>query len=83
MSAATVLRHTPPPGEAALKRRHRLWIMLGGGLGIVGAIALCANGLTYYILSADLRTKYSARKEISSGLSRRGGRTIGKLVKRK
>jgi TRAP-type C4-dicarboxylate transport system permease small subunit len=55
MSAATVSRYTPAPADAARKRRHRLWIMLGAAAGIVAAIALCVNGLSYYILSADAR----------------------------
>src|ERR1035437_5884116 len=55
MSAATVSRYTPAPADAARKRRHRLWIMLGAAAGIVAAIALCVNGLRYYILSADAR----------------------------
>jgi len=55
MSAATVSRYTPAPAEAARKRRHRLWIMLGAAAGIVTAITLCVNGLSYYILSADAR----------------------------
>ena len=55
MSAATSLRHTPAPGEAARKRRHRLWILLGSAAGIVATIALCVNGLSYYILSSDAR----------------------------
>jgi hypothetical protein len=55
MSAATVARHTPPPGDAARKRRHRLWIQIGIAAGTVATIALCVYGLSYYILSADAR----------------------------
>src|ERR1035441_2418701 len=55
MSAATVARHTPPPADAARKRRHRLWIQIGIAAGTVATIALCVYGLSYYILSADER----------------------------
>ena len=55
MSAATVARHTPPPADAARKRRHRLWIQLGIAAGTLATIALCVYGLSYYILSADAR----------------------------
>jgi TRAP-type C4-dicarboxylate transport system permease small subunit len=55
VSAATVLRHTPAPAEAARNRRHRWWIMLGGAAGAVAAVALLVNGWTYYILSSDTR----------------------------
>jgi hypothetical protein len=55
MSAATMSRYTPPPAEVALKRRHRLWILLGSAAGIVATIVLCINGLSYYILSSDQR----------------------------
>jgi TRAP-type C4-dicarboxylate transport system permease small subunit len=39
----------------ARKRRHRFWILLGAAAGIVATLALCVNGLTYYILSTDAR----------------------------
>jgi hypothetical protein len=55
VSAATVLRHTPAPAEAARNRRHRLWIMLGGVVATVAAMALLVNGWSYYILSSDAR----------------------------
>src|ERR1019366_6159983 len=55
MSAATVVRHTPPLADAARKRRHRLWIQLGIAAGTLATIALCVYGLSYYILPADAR----------------------------
>src|ERR1035441_7559276 len=55
MSAATAVRHTPPPAVAARKRRHRLWIQLGIAAGSLATIALCVYGLSYYILPADAR----------------------------
>ena len=55
MSAATAVRYTPPPADAARKRRHRLWIQLGIAAGTLATIALCVYGLSYYILSADAR----------------------------
>jgi hypothetical protein len=69
MSAATVSRHTPAPAEAARKRRHRLWIRLGSAAAIVAAIALCLNGLGYYILSSEARLtspKHAALKPSGS-----------------
>ena len=69
MSAATVLRYTPAPAEVARRRRHRLAIMLGAAAGVVLAMALCVNGLTYYILSADARLaspKHAALKPSGS-----------------
>jgi SAM-dependent methyltransferase len=55
MSAASVARHTPPPADAARKRRHRLWIQLGIAAGSVATLALCVYGVGYYILPADAR----------------------------
>jgi SAM-dependent methyltransferase len=55
MSAASVARHTPPPADAARKRRHRLWIQLGIAAGAAATIALCVYGLSYYILPVDAR----------------------------
>ena len=69
MSAATSLRYTPAPEEVARKRRHRLWILLGSAAGIVATVALCVNGLSYYILSSDARVnspKHAALKPSGS-----------------
>ena len=55
MSVATVSRHAPVPADVARRRRHRLWIMLGGAAGILATIALLVNGLSYYMLSAEAR----------------------------
>ncbi len=55
MTAATAVTHTPVDADAALNRRHRLWIGLGIAVGIAATLALCVNGLSYYILSADAR----------------------------
>lgn len=55
MSAATVLRYTPAPAEAARSGRHRWWMMLGGAVGMVATLVLLVNGWSYYILSSDVR----------------------------
>ena len=69
MSAATSLRYTPASEEVARKRKHRVWILLGSAAGIVATIALCVNGLSYYILSSDARVnspKHAALKPSGS-----------------
>jgi hypothetical protein len=55
MSAAAATRYVPAPAEVARKRRHRFWIQLGAGAGILVTIALCVNGLSYYILADEAR----------------------------
>src|SRR5450631_154488 len=65
MSAAAATRYAPAPAEVARKRRHRFWILLGAAAGILVTIALCVNGLSYYILADEARVaspKHAALK---------------------